>query len=310
MSFKEDVRLEILSVLPEEICCTRAFLSAVARTRGSIELSRGRMNLSISLEDAERALKVVELFKRLYPADMEVIPVKKAGVTVRVPIGFSKQALVDLELMSGDESGFSGFIEGVPQDILTKECCKLAYFKGLMMTSSNVYVPEGGKSGYHFELQLEDALYAEDVMELLSDLRINTRTSERGEHTLLYVKDKDEILDILIKLGLSNSALTLKGIIDDRESANDFNRSIICETANYDKTVTASAKQILAIARLKSKEGAFEALSDDLKQTADARLQYPDATLQQLADTLGVSKSCLNHRLRRLVALAEERDED
>ncbi len=311
MSFKDTVRREILDVLPSEICCEKAFLSAVARTRGSIELSRGRLNLAISLEDADRALAIVGLIKDLYPTDVEIIPDrKKGGATVRMASGFSKQALIELELMRGDESGLEGFIEGVPQDLLRKECCRLAYFKGLMLTSGSVYVPDGGRSGYHFELQFDDEVLADDVMELLSDMRINTRASDRGEKRLLYVKDKDEILDILIKLGLNDSALTLKGIIDDRESANDFNRSIICETANYDKTVTASAKQILAIARLKSADGAFDALSPALKQTADARVQYPEATLSELAQILGVSKSCLNHRLRKLVELAHECEDD
>lgn len=307
MSFKDDVRREIAGALPVEDCCVKAFLSAVAKTRGSIDISRGRLNLSVAMEDSERALAIIALFKRLYPAEMELIPDRKrGGATVRVPIGFSKQALIDLELMRGDEAGFDGFIEGAPQDILRKECCKLAYFKGLTFTSGSVYVPDGGKNGYHFELQLENEAFAEDVMEVLSDLRINTRLNERGEHWLLYVKDKDEILDILIKLGLNDSALKLKGIIDDRESANDFNRAIICETANYDKTVTASAKQIVAIARIKSADGAFEALSPSLKETADARVEYPEATLSELAEKLGVSKSCLNHRLRKLVEIAAQ----
>ncbi len=306
MSFKEDVRQEILSVLPQERCCTQAFLSAVAHTRGSIDISRGRLNLSIFLEDSERAMAVVGLFKSLYPADIELIPDrKKGGATVRLPSGFSAQALIDLELMRGDGRDFSGFIEGVPQDLLVKECCKLSYVKGLVFTSCNAYVPDGSKNGYHFELQLEDELFAEDVKELLSDLRVNTKMSERGEQRLLYVKDKDEILDILIMLGLSDSALKLKGIIDDRESANDINRAIICETANFDKTITASAKQILAISKLRSAAGAFEGLSDALRQTADARLEYPEATLSELADILSVSKSCLNHRLRKLVELSD-----
>lgn len=305
MSFKEDVRREILSVLPSENCCKAAFLSAVARAKGSIEISKGRLNLSLALESVDAALCMIAMFKSLYPADFELAPDKKGGAFVRVPSGFSKQVLLDLELMSGDGETFSGFNEGVPQNILRKECCKLAYLKGLTLTLGSVYVPEAGKNGYRFELQLEDELFAEDVMELMSDLRINTRLSERGEQRLLYIKDKDEILDVLIKLGLSNSALTLKGIIDDRETANDFNRVIICETANYDKTVAASAKQILAIAKLKSADGTFENLSDGLKQVADARTQYPDATLQELADRLQISKSCLNHRLRKLVELSE-----
>lgn len=307
MSFKDDARLEILSALPKSDCCKRAFLSAVARVAGSVEIASKRLNLTIWFEDRERGLAILSLFKSIYPTEFELsCESKKQGVKLTVPVGFTKQALLDFELMSGDESGLTGFVEGVPQELLRKECCKLAYFKGLFLTCGGVYVPDGAKSGYHFELQLDDdELFAEDVMELLSDLRINTKLNERGEHRLLYVKDKDEILDILVKLGLTESALKLKGIIDDRESANDINRAIICETANFDKVVTASAKTILAVAKLKDADK-FDSLPTALKEAADIRAQYPEATLNELAEKLGVTKSCLNHRLRRLAELAEE----
>ncbi len=312
MSFKDMARREILDVLPQNACCKRAFLSAVARVRGSVDISARRVNLSLWLEDNERAVALAAMFKSLYPADFELIrESKRPGVTLRAPSGFSKQILLDFELMTGDEGGYSGFTEGVPQDLLRKECCKLAYFKGLTLACGNFYVPEGDRGGYHFELQLpSDDLYADDVMEILSDLRINTKLNERGEQKLLYVKDRDEIMDILVKLGLSNCALTLKGIIDDRETANDFNRAAICETANYDKVVTASARQIVAVAKLKTL-GLYDTLSDGIKEVAEARVKYPDASMQELADRLEISKSCLNHRFRKIAELsASYGDED
>lgn len=89
-------------------------------------------------------------------------------------------------------------------------------------------------------------------MELLSDLRINTRMSERGEHKLVYVKDKDEIVKALATLDLVDCVLKLQSIIDERETANSLNRVIICETANLDKTFAAASKHLLAIGELKT----------------------------------------------------------
>ncbi len=225
-----------------------------------------------------------------------------------MPIGFSKQVLADFGLMRVEGDEYSAFIEGIPQDLTSSHLTKKAYFKGLFFATGSVYVPSTArdiekKDGYHFELQLDDELFADDVMELLSDLRINTRMSDRGEHKLIYVKDKDEIVTILTLLDLNDSAMQLQKIIDEREIANSLNRAVICETANLDKTFTAASKHLLAIGELKNKD-MFDSLPDILKDTANERALHPEASLQELADILGVTKSCLNHRLRKIVELA------
>ena len=192
-----------------------AFLSALSKACGSIEIVKKRLNLCLQLDSYEEGVKIVDLFKQIYPADFELSFDKaKSGVrqgaqvcVLQVPSGFSKQALQDFGLMEVNADEYMSFIEGVPQDLVRTEKCKLAYFKGLFLGCGSVYVPSGAnqaekRDGYHFELQLDDDLFADDVMELLSDLRINTRMSERGEHKLLYVKDKDEIVKILAKLDI------------------------------------------------------------------------------------------------------------
>lgn len=316
MTFKDSAHNELLGVLPQSREEITAFLSALSKACGSIEIVKKRLNLCLQLDSYEEGVKMVDLFKELYPADFELSFEKakngvKQGVQVcvlQVPSGFTKQALQDFELMQINSDEFVNFIEGVPQDLVRTEKCKIAYFKGLFLGCGSVYVPSGAnqtekRDGYHFELQLDDDLFAADVMELLSDLRINTRMSERGEHRLLYVKDKDEIVKILAKLDLVDCVLKLQSIIDERETANSLNRAIICETANLDKTFAAASKHLLAIGELKNRDE-FDTLAPTLKETAEARADHPEASLQELADILGVSKSCLNHRLRKIVELA------
>lgn len=316
MTFKDSAHNELLGVLPQSREEITAFLSALSKACGSIEIVKKRLNLCLQLDSYEEGVKMVDLFKELYPADFELSFEKaKNGVkqgaqvcVLQVPSGFTKQALQDFELMQINSDEFVNFIEGVPQDLVRTEKCKIAYFKGLFLGCGSVYVPSGAnqtekRDGYHFELQLDDDLFAADVMELLSDLRINTRMSERGEHRLLYVKDKDEIVKILAKLDLVDCVLKLQSIIDERETANSLNRAIICETANLDKTFAAASKHLLAIGELKNRDE-FDTLAPTLKETAEARADHPEASLQELADILGVSKSCLNHRLRKIVELA------
>lgn len=318
MTFKERTHRELETVLPQTECCAAAFLSALCKVSGSIEIARKRVNLCVQLDSYEQGMLVVGLFKMLYPAEFELnIETAKSGMRagkkiciLRVPCGFTKQVLIDLGLMSADGDQLTAFSDKVPEKLLSKECCKIAYLKGLYMACGSVYVPSVGdaeqkKGGYHFELQFSDEGFALDVMELLSDISIFAKTSERGEHRLVYVKDKDEILKILAVMGLADSVLKLQAIIDERETANSINRAIICETANMDKTFAASSKHLWAIGVLEDKIG-LDNLPVQLRQTADARLEYQQASLSELADILGVSKSCLNHRLRKLVELAQE----
>lgn len=313
MSFKDDARKELLGVLPTKRDEVTAFLSALCKACGSIEIAKKRCNLCFWLDDYDEGLKVVELLKVLYPADFELsLDKTKTGAeacSVQVPSGFSKQALEDFGLMKINADEYQSFVEGIPQDIAATNACKIAYFKGLFLGCGSVYVPSTSsqsekRDGYHFELQLDDELLVDDVMELLSDLRINTRMSERGEHKLVYVKDKDEIVKALATLDLVDCVLKLQSIIDERETANSLNRVIICETANLDKTFAAASKHLLAIGELKNRD-IFDSLPTQLKQTAEARAEHPEATLNELAEILGVSKSCLNHRLRKIVELAE-----
>lgn len=311
-SFKDSAREELLGVLPKRREEIVAFLSALAKSCGSIEIAKKRYNLCFWLADYDEGLKVVELLKTLYPAEFELsLDKTKTGAeacSVQVPSGFSKQAIEDFGLMKINVDEYLAFVEGIPQDVVTTIATKVAYFKGLFLGCGSVYVPSTSdqsekRDGYHFELQLDDDLFADDVMELLSDLRINTRMSDRGEHKLVYVKDKDEIVKALATLDLVDCVLKLRSIIDERETANSLNRVIICETANLDKTFTAASKHLLAIGELRNKD-MFDSLPAQLKETADARADHPEASLSELAEILGVSKSCLNHRLRKIVELA------
>ncbi len=319
-TFKDKAHSELLATLNFDKCCTTAFLSALAKGAGTIEFSKRRMNLCVHLDTYEQGLRVVELFKQLYPADFELsLDHVKAGArmgkemcTLQVPSGFSKQAIVDFGLMGIDGDVLSSFTEGLDKSLVKSVCCKKAYFKGLFLACGSVYVPstlQDGekKDGYHFELQLDDAMLAEDVKDMLEVLGLSVKTSERGEHVLLYVKDKEEVLNALIILDLTNCAITLRSIIDERETANSLNRAIICETANLDKVFEASSRHLLAIGKIKGADK-FEGLSASLQETANARAEYPEASMQELADVLGVSKSCLNHRLRKLCEIADSID--
>ena len=317
-TFKEEVQNEIVNTLPTDrgaLCC---FLAGLTKAVGTLEIVAKRMNLCLALDSFDEGMKIVDAFKELYPTEFELaLTTAKSGskagkqiCSLQVPYGFSKQILVDFGLMTMDGEELSGFLSGVPFDLLKKENEKRAFLAGLFLGCGSVYVPsmsqeEEKRDGYHLEFQFDDEDYAEDVVKLFDYFAISAKTSDRGDHKLVYFKDKDDVVKVLVLFDLSECVLKLQTIINERETANSLNRAIICETANMDKTFAAASKHLLAIGKIYS-FGLFEALTPALKQTAQARMDKPESSLQDLADELGVSKSCLNHRLRKLVEIADE----
>ena len=320
-TFKEEVQYEIINNLPSDKEELVAFLAGLTKAVGTLEIVAKRMNLCLQLDSFDEGMKIVDAFKTLYPTEFELtLTTAKSGpktgtpiCLLQVPYGFSKQILVDFGLMTMDGDELNGFCQGAPKDILKKESAKRAFLKGLFLGTGSVYVPsmsgEEKRDGYHLEFQLDDEDYANDLANMLEFFGLSAKTSERGDHTLVYFKDKDEIAKILILFDLTECVLKLQAIINERETANSMNRAIICETANMDKTFAAASKHLLAIGKIMG-AGLFEALTPALKATAQARMDRPEDSLQDLAEALGVSKSCLNHRLRKLVEIADELPEN
>jgi len=303
--------------LPNDKDESLAFLAGLTKSVGTLEIVAKRINLCLALDSFEQGMKIVEEFKKFYPTEFELtIPSQKEGAKgsahclLQAPHGFSKQILVDFGIMTADGDALDSFVSGVPFGLLKKEGSKSAFLKGLFFGFGSVYVPsmsgdEEKRDGYHLELKFDSEEYALDVVKLFDYFNLSAKTSERGESFLVYFKDKDEISKVLSLMGLNECVLKLQAIIDERETANSLNRAIICETANMDKTFAAASKHLLAIGKIMA-NNLFEALSPVLRDTAQARMDHPESSLQDLAEMLDVTKSCLNHRLRKLVEIADE----
>jgi len=314
LSFKEFSKQEILSSLPKNDKGAAAFLAAVTKCSGIITGTGRRQALNIQLDSREQAESVSGLIKWLYPTQIEICEDDElfSGVQRRVfnvcfPRGMSKQILYDFEIIFETDTGIIDFTHCVPQQLIKDDESRTEYFKGLYFSAGSIYVPEFDaqkKQSYHFEMDFEDGDFADSVMELMSDLGINSKMTDSGEKKRIYVKSKDEILKILCVLGLVESAAKLRGIIDERETANAINRTVHLETLNMDKTFAAASRTILAITKLRS-SGVFDSLPQVLKEAADARMQYAEASLSELAEILGIGKSCLRHRLAKIEEIAD-----
>ena len=180
------------------------------------------------------------------------------------------------------------------EKLLAEDNLKKAYVRGNFMGAGSINNPN---NKYHLEIIFEKDEYANLTLNLLEQYGINSKILEKT----LYIKDGEEISNFLALIGGNSAVLKFEEIRVFREMKNNVNRLVNCETANLNKTISASVKQIETIKRLK-KSGIFNNLPEDLKEIANLRLENPDATLEQLGNMLKnpIGKSSVSHRFKKL----------
>ena len=188
--------------------------------------------------------------------------------------------------------------------VLEEDCCRVSFIRGAFLAGGSVTDP--GKR-YHLELVTSHYNVARETFSLLGELGFDPGSTSRAGNYITYFKQSSAIEDLLTTIGAPIGAMDMMTAKIEKEMRNSVNRKVNCDTANLEKMVNAAVKQVAAIEKLKG-SGRFEMLSDKLKQTAEARLLSPEASLFELAGSLDppVTKSCLSHRLAKLVELAEQ----
>lgn len=179
-----------------------------------------------------------------------------------------------------------------------------ALLRGAFFAAGSITDPSGG---YHAEVSLRTSSNAAFLQEMFAALSLPVGRFDRGRRNIiLYMKDSHRISDFLTAIGAVHSTLAFEEQIVVRSVNNRINRAVNCETANITKTVDAGLRQLAAIERLKE-SGRLDMLPETLYETALLRMANPDASLGELVLLSGgrLTKSGLNHRLKRLVELAE-----
>ena len=181
--------------------------------------------------------------------------------------------------------------------ILNTENLKKAYIRGNFLGGGSINNP---RNKYHLEIIFKTVEYAQITLELVNSFGIIFKSLDKT----LYLKDGEVISNFLALMGASSSVLKFEEIRVLREMKNNVNRIVNCETANLNKTINASVKQVETIKKLK-KSGKFNSFPEDLKEIANLRLENPDATLEELGKMLKnpIGKSAVNHRFKKLEQL-------
>jgi cell division protein WhiA len=181
-------------------------------------------------------------------------------------------------------------------------CDRRAFLRGVLLGSGSISF---SASGPHVEFVLADERAAADLVAALASLDVRAlRAPRRGRH-VVYLKGQEEILTLLRLVGANRGVLEMETQRVGSDVRARLNRLLNAEEANLGRTVRAADRQLGAIDRLEA-DGRLGALAPALRETAAVRRRMPDADLDTLSAALGVSRSAVNHRLRRLVELATD----
>ncbi|HEY8435674.1 MAG TPA: DNA-binding protein WhiA [Haloplasmataceae bacterium] len=308
MSFASETKKELVS-LPVSDCCARAELSALMHLNGHLTLSAQGMRLEFLTQNAAIARRFVKLLRQLYDVKLEVLTrrlmrLNKNNVYIVRVIQYTHMIATDLQLLN--ESGINTHIA---PELIQKPCCKRAYLRGAFLATGSVNNPE--TSAYHLEITTLKKTLAEDIQHLMNAFDLNARILERKKGYIIYLKESEKIVDFLRVIQANNAVLDYEDIRIIRDMRNSVNRIRNCEIANLNRSWDAANQQLENIDLIEKTYG-LEALSDKELAVAKLRRKYPEATLTELSEYYQeeyhqpISKSGINHRLRKINALAEQ----
>ncbi len=294
MSFSADAKNEICKAVNTD-CCAIAELFAATFVCGSVCIGSGKTSLSYTTESMAVAKRILQSISQQFHLEAEVViresPLKKRNV-YSVVVKDAKALFRILQIE--DLQAFP------PAEMLQNRCCKVAMLRGAFLGGGSVSNP---KKNYHLEFVLNSESFAKILQELLLFFEIITKMIHRKQNYVLYLNEGDGIATLLALLGAHTSILELENVRVLKEMRNNVNRAVNCETANINKTVNAAITQTENIQLIDEYLG-LDKLSEPLRQAAMLRLDHPEATLQDLCELGGTTKSGMNHRLRKLNTIA------
>lgn len=302
-SFATEVKNELSRVVLKKQCCQDAELAALSRMRASMTLG-AHMNLGLNFttENAAVARRILQLLK----ATGQVVPEvtvsrskrlkKKNSYFLRVAPSPQVRPLLEKLGIIGDDA-----IVGTDKRLLKKACCRRAYLRGAFLGGGTVNRPE---ASCHLEMVTGNYAFADTLLRLLRNVELPAGVTDRKNNYQIYIKDGECIMDFLAMIGADKAVEELEVARNLKEVRNQVNRLVNCETANLQKTVAAAIAQRQAIQSLQE-QGKLAGLPAKLQETVAVRLANPEMSLAELAELLGVTKSCISHRLKKIANMVE-----
>lgn len=286
MSFSGKVKDELSRQSTAARHCQIAEIAAIISLCGRIQISANETYMvKIHTENIAVARKYFTLLKKTFIINDNVVKLLQAVKIL-------------------DETGRMHQLDEEVHPLLIKNsCCRRAFLRGAFLSIGSMSDPN---KGYHLEFVCENEAHALQIQQVICSFDIEAKIVRRKKYYVVYLKEGAGIVDLLNVMGAHLSLMQLENLRIEKEVRNSINRQVNCEAANITKTVNAASKQIEDILLLQKNYG-LSNLPDNLRQTAQARLEHPESSLHELGEYLNppVGKSGVNHRLRKLSELAE-----
>ncbi len=295
MSFSGDVKQEVCRVPLSRECCAQAEAYGVLLYCNTFQAGQVR----IVTESEAFAQRLPILFKKAFQLAFDRLP-EGAGKRIFAVEDPDKLAVIR-QTFGADPRALALHLNFAAVE---EACCRASFLRGAFLAGGSVTDP---RKGYHLELATSHQSVSREVLALMRELGQEPKAAQRKGNAVIYFKQSDKIEDFLTCIGAPLAAMEVMNAKLERDLRGSVNRRVNCDAANLDKAVEAAMAQVEAIRRLEE-AGTLTTLPDKLREAAALRLAHPEDTLAQLAEQCDppITKSALNHRLRKLVELGKE----
>ena len=298
MSFSYDTKNELCRLPVQRLCCARAEAYGILLYCSTFHPGEVR----VVTENPNFAARLPRLFHRAFGLrfDRQPEPDQQEGKRV-FQLTDGKKLDHIINLLGYDPR--QNPVLHINFGMLEEECCRSAFLRGVFFAGGSITDPA---KRYHLELTTSHMQVSRELDVLLRECGYPPKSVSRNGSFVTYFKQSDQIEDFLTLIGAPVAAMNVMTAKMEKDLRNSVNRRLNCDSANLDKAVGAAQEQLEAIRKLEA-AGLLEKQPEKLRQTASLRAANPELTLSDLAEEFDppVTKSCLNHRLRKLVELAK-----
>jgi conserved hypothetical protein len=297
VSFSYETKNELCRVPVQKLCCARAEAYGILLYCNTFNSAEVR----IITENPNFAGRLPRLFHRAFGLRFDRLP--EEGQPGKLVFQITERKKLDhvINLLGYDPE--QNPVLHINFGMLEEECCRASFLRGVFFAGGSSTDP---LKRYHLELATSHLQVSRELDSLLRDSGFLPKSVNRNGSFVTYFKQSEHIEEFLTLIGAPVAAMNVMSAKVEKDLRNSVNRRLNCDSANLDKAVDAAQEQLEAIRRIAA-AGLMEQLPDKLQQTAALRLENPELTLSELAGEFDppVTKSCLNHRLRKMMELAK-----
>jgi hypothetical protein len=309
-SFSASVKEELIRMPAGRACCMLSEISALTQTSGHLSFRGGGwISASWRVDNAGTARRLFQLLKKRLNVtpSLHFIQTRQLGgrriCVLALGVEDTRTLLKALHMAETDEDGHVHMKWTVPRHPLTRQCCGRAFLRGAFLGAGTVTNPD---RGYHLEWKTDDERFARTMEKLLEKNSLPFRSYTRRGQQVIYLKDAQQVSDTLAMMGAGSAVLEMENTRIRKQLRASAVRAANCDEHNSEKMLDAGLRQAEAVRQISLKQGLFT-LPPALREIARLRVENPDLSLQQLGEMLEppVGKSGVNHRMRRLMEIAD-----